>query len=287
MLAPLPTAPDAAGATSPVKHPTFAGLGTDYPVHLEKQFDRILVKLEALWDKPAIHDYFSELLIDKRGGRKGFPREVLNELIVLREFHEFRTFREAEKKEDAIRELERRGLSINKPTFLRALDAGNQEVVDLFVRANFNVNLSDDSGSPSLIIALKKGYTVVAKILVLGGADVNARDKLGLTPLLLACGKSTYGFKAIAELLIERGAFVNVRDSLGYTPLLLSLSGGTAGIARRLIERGADISVSTRKGDSVQSLAEKYDGPERAEILALLADKSAERRRAQQATDGA
>lgn len=257
-----------------MKHPIFASLGNDYPVHLERDFERILIKLEELWEQPEIHDYFSDLLIDKRGGRKGFPKEVMNELIVLREFHEFRTFREAEKKEDAIRELGRRGVTINGPALLRAINKGDQELVDLFVRSNFNVNLNDDTGTPALMVALKKGYTIVAKILIQGGADVNARDKLGLTPLLIACGNTSYGFRAIAEMLIERGAFINVRDGLGFTPLLLSLSGGTTGIAKRLIERGADVTAGTRRGETVFTLLEKLPGAEAAEILGALERRS-------------
>lgn len=258
-----------------MKHPIFAELGNEYPVHLEEKFDRILVKLEELWDQPEIHNYFSDLLIDKRGGRQGFPKEVMNELIILHEFHEFRPFRKAERREDAIRELERRGILIGPNSFLRAINTGDQELVDLFTRTNFNVNLADEHGVPALLIALKKGFTIVAKILIQAGADVNARDNIGLTPLLLTCGKASYGYKAIAELLIQRGAYVNDRDRLGYTPLLLSLSGGTAGIAKLLIERGADIRVTTRRGETPMSLAEQYNGPERAEIIELLVSKGA------------
>lgn len=256
-----------------MKHPLFKSLGNDYPVHLEKNYERILQKIEVLWDLPEIHDYFSDLLIDKRGGRKGFPQEVLHEIVLLREFHEFRTFREAERKEDAIQELARRGIALNKNAFLRAIQDGDQEITDLFVRANFNVNVADEQGTPALLIALKKGYTIVAKILVESGADVNARDRLGLTPLLIACGKSTYGFKAVAEQLVERGAAINVRDSLGFTPLLLSLSGGTIGIAKLLIEKGADVLACTRRGETALLLAEKHSGPEGVEIMALLQGK--------------
>lgn len=258
-----------------MKHPTFKLLGNAYPHHLEAQYDRILSKLELLWDSPEIHDYFSDLLIDKRGGRQGFPKEVLNEIIVLREFHEFETFRKAERKEDAIRELEHRGIIIDRANFLKALYDGSPEVMDLFVRANFNVNVVDADGTPALIYALRKGYTIVAKILLEGGADPNTRDKLGLSPLLLACGKPTYGYRAIAELLIDRGALINVKDALGNTPLLLALSGGTIEVAKLLIERGADINAVTRKGVSALSLAERSGAPEAAEIVRLLHSRGA------------
>lgn len=256
-----------------MKHPLFECLGDNYPVHLEERFDRILTKIEHLWDTPEIHDYFSDLLIDKRGGRQGFPGPVLNDIIRLREFRELETFREVERKEDAILELNERGIVINRANFLRALHDGNREVIDLFIRAKFNIHFSDEDGTPPLLFALRSGFTVIASILVNAGADVNARDKLGLTPLLVACGKPTSGYRTIAEALIIRGALVNVRDRLGNTPLLLSLSGGTMDIALLLIERGADVAVSTRKGESALALARKVDSAEAARVVELIMGK--------------
>ena len=50
------------------------------------------------------------------------------------------------------------------------------------------------------------------------GADVNARDKHGDTPLLLAA-KYCNGDIAMAGLLVTKGADVNARDKKGCTPL--------------------------------------------------------------------
>lgn len=258
-----------------MKHPLFEHLGKDYPVNLEAQFDRILIKIEQLWDRPEIHDYFSDLLIDKRGGRKGFPMEVLNEIILLREYKELETFREAERKEQAIDQLKRRGIALTADSFLSAVQEGDPEVVDLFVRSNFNVNLVDDDGTPALLIALKSGYTIVAKILVDAGADPNARDKLGLTPLLVACGKTTQGYQIIAERLIQKGAQINVRDGLGYTPLLLALSGGAREIAWLLAKNGADLSAATRKGETVLSLAKELGNDEDDALVKYLVELGA------------
>lgn len=255
-----------------MKHPLFDLMGDDYPIHLEQQFDRILSKIESLWDTPDIHDYFSDLLIDKRGGRQGFPQEVLNEIIRLREFRELETLRQAETKEDAIDALNEMGITLNRNNYLHALHKGDREVVDLFVRANFNVQSPDEDGTPPILVALKKGYTVVAQILLKAGADVNGKDRLGLTPLLVACGKPTIGYRAIAEALVMKGAFINIRDRLGYTPLLLALSGGTVEVAELLIERGADLAARTRDGQTALSLAEKAGN---THIVELLKEKGA------------
>lgn len=257
-----------------MKHPLFECLGDKYPSSLEERYDRILLKIEQLWDTAEINDYFNDLIIDKRGGRQGFPSDVLQDIIGLMEFRESETMRKAQDKENAIRELEQRGIGLNKEQFFHALLNGDQALIDLFVQANFNIHIVDAHGTPPLLIALKKGYTVIARILLNAGADVNASDKIGLTPILLACGKPTYGFKAIAEMLIKKGANIGVRDRLGFTPLLLALSGGTVEIAELLIERGADISARNRDGQTALSLAEKAGN---AHIVELLLSKGAQR----------
>ena len=258
-----------------MKQTLFENMGQDYPIHLEQDFGHVLRKIVALWDDPGIHDYLSELMLDKRGGRKGFPPEASMEIIAIREFRMLETFRQAERKEDAIRVLKQRGIAINQGCFLRALEDGDQETVDLFVRANFNIHFTNGDGTPPLLMVLKKGYTIVAKILLNAGADVNEKDKLGLTPLLVTCGKSTKGYKEIAEILVKKGAMINVRDTLGFTPLLLSLSGGTVDIASLLIEKGADVLACTRKGETALTLARKLDTAQSADIVELLISKGA------------
>ena len=233
-----------------MKHLRFEFLGDQYPYALEGRFDRILSKIDELWDRPEIHDYFSDLIIDKRGGRQGFPKEVLADILMLRDVREAETLRIAQEKENAQRELRQRGLSVTAEQFLLAARSGDQSLVDLFVQAGVSIHIADTDGTPILMLAMKKGYTIIANLLIKAGADVNATDKMGMAPLLLACGKKASGFRAIAEELIKRGAYINLRDPLGYTPLLLALSGGTVEIAELLIERGAEVNVRTRNGDT-------------------------------------
>jgi tankyrase len=250
-----------------MKHPLFKDLGHSYPIHLETHFDRILTQIEKLWDKPEIDDYFSELLIDKRGGRNGFSKDVMRDIMFLHDYHQSQKLRQAERQVDAIRELEHRGVTLDKKNFLQAINEGNFEIVDLFVRANFNIHTEDDQGTPALIIALKKSYTIIGRILINAGADINAKDRIGMTPLLLTCGKFSSGNKEIAEMLINKGANINVRDLVGFTPLLLSLTGGVSGVAELLIEKGADLHAATRTGKNALSLAEMTGNTKIAELI--------------------
>lgn len=255
-----------------VKHPFFEYLGDEYPYALEARFDRILIRIEQLWHTPDIHDYFSGLIIDSRGGRQGFPKDVMEDILRLRQERQSQYIREAERVDSAINELSQLGIERSNEQFLQAVHEGNRVVVDLFARSNFNIHIADKDGTPILLTALKKGYTVIAGILIGKGADVNAHDKMGVTPLLLVCGKQSPGNKTIAEMLIHKGAYVNDRDSRGFTPLLLSLSGGISEVAELLIDRGADIFARGKDRKSALALAV---GSGNTHIAELLKEKGA------------
>lgn len=55
------------------------------PVELTRRYPRIANKIAGLWRQVArCEQYLDGLVVDRRGGRKGFPLAVANELAVLR-----------------------------------------------------------------------------------------------------------------------------------------------------------------------------------------------------------
>jgi hypothetical protein len=59
------------------------------PLALMRRFPRIVNQLASSWsDTPSVRSYLDALLVDHRGDREGFPREVLRELLMLRLYHE-------------------------------------------------------------------------------------------------------------------------------------------------------------------------------------------------------
>lgn len=61
------------------------------PHALCTRYPRIANRLAVCWADPALTDLlFDDLLIDRRGGRQGFPAPVLADLLALRELHESR-----------------------------------------------------------------------------------------------------------------------------------------------------------------------------------------------------
>ena len=90
-----------------------------------------------------------------------------------------------------------------------------------------------------------------------GSYNPNARDKHGGTALHTAVihidGFDSYGI--VNELLLH-GADVNATDNMGVTPLTLAAISGGEAIVERLIEAGADPNQKRAEGMSLLMLAE-------------------------------
>lgn len=62
------------------------------PLRLCCRFPRVANRIAWCWRDPAqAAEVFDDLLVDRRGGRQGFPRGVLLELRQLREWNATRT----------------------------------------------------------------------------------------------------------------------------------------------------------------------------------------------------
>jgi ankyrin repeat protein len=73
----------------------------------------------------------------------------------------------------------------------------------------------------------------MAKLLIEHGADTNARDSLGYTPLHWT---AKYGHTETATFLLEHGADINARNNYGETPLSRAKESGYTKIASLLEE---------------------------------------------------
>jgi hypothetical protein len=59
------------------------------PLVLMRSFPRIANFVAANWSEPtSFRAYVDELFVDRRGDRRGFPPEVMEELFALRAFYE-------------------------------------------------------------------------------------------------------------------------------------------------------------------------------------------------------
>lgn len=87
---PNPAAPPDDGLSWPARA-LLRELPAPAPNALARHFPRILNNLAAYWRDPREADrYLDSLVFDARGGRQGFPVEVLGEIARLRRLNEAR-----------------------------------------------------------------------------------------------------------------------------------------------------------------------------------------------------
>ena len=121
----------------------------------------------------------------------------------------------------------------------------------LFVEQGADVNGQDNDGLTPLITAASEGDQEMVELLVEElGADVNGQGEDGSAPLPAAVLKCN---QKVAEFLIKRGANVNIRNKKGLTALYIAvfvipIFDNDHKMAEFLIKKGADVNVETKNG---------------------------------------
>ena len=109
----------------------------------------------------------------------------------------------------------------------------------------------------------------VANLLIDKGANINARNSSGATPLYFA----TKDFD-LSQRLIAKGADVNLRAFGDYTPLHNAAFSGGLKAARLLIDHGADLNAHGAQGTVLHEII-YYRTPANEEMAALLLESGA------------
>ena len=94
------------------------------------------------------------------------------------------------------------------------LKAAKKETADLLREHSGKTGQELAAANKKLTDAALNGDIEAVKQYLAAGADVNAKDKEGWTPLHFASDR-----KNVAEFLIKKGADVNAKDAYGFTPL--------------------------------------------------------------------
>jgi len=114
------------------------------------------------------------------------------------------------------------------------------------IYAGADVNARNKEGLTPLMISIKYGHAQIVIILIDMGADIEATNDSNDTVLTQACA---YGQSEIAEILIDKGANINHKSNYGWTPLIFAAA-NMPKITKKLINKGADLDVMDSDGQT-------------------------------------
>jgi ankyrin repeat protein len=145
-------------------------------------------------------------------------------------------------------------------------------VVELLPLAGGDINCRDHGGNTPLHEASSWGRLAMTKALVEElGATVDSKNASGRTPLHLAADK------AVSEYLLKAGADIEARDDRGFTPLLRACQLGEEELVWSLVKLGADVHAKDSVGRTTLHAASRADRVTLIELLVKLGCNPQER----------
>jgi len=176
-----------------------------------------------------------------------------------------------------------------------AADLGSSAIVARLLAAGADPNVAPQTGGTALMLASRNGDVSSVKLLLQHGANVNAVEQAnGQTAIMWAVSQR---HTDVVSLLIGAGADAGARskqlkrvvllccptwpgdpegtveiDQGGLTPLLFAALTGDAGIARRLVDAGANVDQTAAAGTTALGMAAMRGF---TELVTLLLERGA------------
>jgi ankyrin repeat protein len=181
------------------------------------------------------------------------------------------------------------------------LTVADEETINTLLQQGFSPNARDENGNTPLVFALENNDNLnIALLLLKAGADVNAPDAKGMTPILVAAGtafklqnqqeflesaqvnkislipeeqlrgRTAYQMKRaekMLRILLHYGADVNQETPFG-TPLMAAATNDlNINIINLLLSSGANVNAQDQNGQSALFYARKHNAIEAEALL--------------------
>jgi ankyrin repeat protein len=137
------------------------------------------------------------------------------------------------------------------PLSLACTNAGTA-VVDRLLKAGADPGLAP-SGAPPLLACAHRGAVPAVEMLIARGADVNAKDSWrGQTALMWAAAEN---HAELIKVLLAGGAVVDARSNGNFTALMFAVRQDAREAVRLLLAAGADVNLTGPNGQDLLRLA--------------------------------
>lgn len=146
---------------------------------------------------------------------------------------------------------------------LYAVAAKKTKAVDFLLANGADLRLKDDKGNTALHYCASGGAPDLAKRLIAKGAELDATNNSGDTPLFTAAAGQT----DVARVLLEAGAEVNAKTKQQQTPLRWAVERAPAELVSLLLASNADPSIARDDGTTPLHAAAIRGDPQIVRLL--------------------
>lgn len=100
----------------------------------------------------------------------------------------------------------------------------------------------------------------IVKLLIEYGANVNAKNLTGMTPLHILCSTHSNDTIIVAKLLIDNGADINTQEYVyRFTPLHLAAKAGNKKLINFLLDSGADKDIEANYSKKAEDMTNNQE----------------------------
>ncbi|KAG0555635.1 hypothetical protein KC19_12G183800 [Ceratodon purpureus] len=145
-----------------------------------------------------------------------------------------------------------------------ACKEGDVEFVRLLLSGGAQVDARGPDGATPLLAAADGGFVKCVQLLLKYGANADARDSVGVTALIAA---AYAGHSYCLEVLLSHGASVEAVSQGGVTALIAAAEGRSGDCTQVLLQAGANVNARTAEGKTALMHAVSHNCVEAAEVL--------------------